>query len=193
MRKTTGYIRQWLPPVVIMLLCSILLLGGTIAHYEKKEQREIAMTYPTAGQIRLSGAEGADTPLGGWQIDENSHTLDFMLTNGTAEDHCGYDQRVTLRVRATAGLANAGSCIITLRDEETDTDYTAVAEEIAEGTTQEAMYGPGWVFRFYDNAGAELTWLLPGSSLQERALRLTVEDTATEPTLLQLVADTAPA
>ena len=193
MRKTTEYIRQWLPPVVVMLLCSVLLLGGTIAHYEKRSSGTISMTYPAAGQVRLCGKEGAGSPLGGWQIEENLHTLDFLLTNGDPEGHCTYDQRVTLRVRATVGLDYAGSCIVTLRDTTTDTEYTAVAEEIAEGTTQYAMYGPGWVFRFYDASGAELTWLLPGDSLQTRGMRLTVNGTAAEPALLQLIADTVPA
>lgn len=66
-------------------------------------------------------------------------------------------------------------------------EYTAVVSRVAAGTALYHTYGDGWLFRFLDEEGRELTWDLAGGQFSCMTVDLILEgsDPATT-TLLQL-------
>jgi len=66
-------------------------------------------------------------------------------------------------------------------------EYTAVVSRVAAGTALYHTYGDGWLFRFVDEEGRELTWDLAGGQFSCMTVDLILEGTdPAATTLLQL-------
>ena len=67
-------------------------------------------------------------------------------------------------------------------------DYIAVATEIGKDTNLYTMYGPGWVYKFYNKAGEELSWELSGEKLNYQEMSLKVKNSSSYPVNVSLIA-----
>ena len=71
-------------------------------------------------------------------------------------------------------------------------NYTASPFAIIEGMVDYETYGPGWMYRFYNEAGEELSWPFVGGILQTREFTLTVTGQSEAVAALRLNAYASP-
>lgn len=122
---------------------------------------------------------------------KEEYVMKFKISNGaSADDYCTYDQIVALSLFATLGLEDPDDYTITLTDGEMV--YNAEWFEVKEGSNLYTLYGPGWIYRFYNGAGEEASWYLPGGRLVERELSVTIVGASKMPAALSLIASAKP-
>lgn len=198
-RKTNAWLRFF----AALLLCGVFItlgFGTALARFEKSQSEEVVLEYKAkTDQVYIRSIEEpvsedeTDTEITGDSEleEENVYEMYFELSNGiSSEDYCTYDQIAALSLFATVGLKNPENYTITLTG--SGLTYTASCFEVVEGTTLYSLYGPGWVYRFYNKAGEELTWELSGSQFINRQMKLTVTGTSELPAALSLIASAKP-
>ena len=203
----------WLQFSMALLLCVALMtaaLGTTYARYKMDSSRAFKMTYEAkTDQVYIRAVENIDT-VDAEDVDtenvsaengdaENASTeatkenfeMEFVLSNGTARDsYCTYDQTATLSMFATLGLEEPENYTITLTDGWTV--YEAECRKVAEGTVWYSLYGPGWIYSFYNEAGEEISWHLSGTRFIEKKMVITIEGESELPAALSLIASAKP-
>lgn len=183
--------------VLMLLLVIVLITGTTLARYESQNTSEITMDiqqskrlYLLSGNISESGEYEA---LSDWKSSsDGEYGLDFLLANGNSKDNiCSYSQNVSLQVVATLGVEKTENIqlILSVDSEE----YTAVATEIKKDTNLYNMYGPGWVYKFCNKAGEELSWKLIGGKLNYKEMSLKVKSNSSYPINLSLITNSTQA
>ncbi|MBO5068752.1 MAG: hypothetical protein J6C37_00065 [Roseburia sp.] len=201
--------KAWLNFLMVFLFCGalfLLVLGTSLARYQENKSKELLFHYEAKSeQIYITKiddtdaasegdsmevvSEGESTEAGGEE--ENTYVVNFLLANGAEENsYCTYDQIASLSLFATIGVGNPEEFTITLTDG--GNTYAAVYSEVVEGTTMYSLYGPGWIYRFYNEAGEELSWFFPGTQYVSRQMTLTVEGACELPTALSLIANAKP-
>ena len=161
------------------LLCAVLsftVVGIGYARIEYGKQDEVQMS-AVAQQTQLFLESETDGPEGLLPLyGAKARTIPFALTNvGSDGQCCAYDQLdITLE---DGGLS-----------------YTAQAEPVLRDSTLYLRYGPGWILRFYNSEGEELSWLMKGNIPTKVALTLNVEATeeTPQPALLQIILSGGP-
>lgn len=186
--------KAWLKFFTVLLLCGILVtlaIGTAFARYEKSLSAELQMKYQAKTEqiyIRSIEEQGLDKPAA---LPENTYQMNFVLSNGNAEDtYCDYDQTATLSLFATLGLENPENFVIMLS--EGGICYQSRYEQVLEGTSLYTQYGPGWIYRFYNADGEEISWLLSGTGLVEKQMTITITGISSLPTALNLIANSKP-
>jgi hypothetical protein len=115
--------------------------------------------------------------------------LSFLLTNGSGEDtHCTYSQRGLVFVIVTGAGGGDLQMTLTVGGQ----THEAKGEQIQDGTYLKTQYGEGYVYRFYDGTGEELSWVLSGSSLVQLPMELTVTGQVENSMALRLTTDSRP-
>ena len=139
----------------------------------------------TENQEENASEEVADSIFG------NVYSAQFALSNGTdSGDYYEYDQKATLSMVATIGLGNPNDFIVTLVDG--GASYTAICTEVLEGTEHYNIYGPGWVYHFYDSTGKEVEWQFPGTQYVERKMEINVIGATEMPAALNIIVQARP-
>lgn len=207
--------KQMIQPALLLTVCFTLFLasvfvGRTYASYEASLKEELTFGYQgDMGLIYLLSSEkdengayavdenGYFNDPGNWELVETedegqaSYVLSFLLANGrNARIPCESDQKATLALFATVGVQLAEDLTIVLSDGQSA--YTAIAAPVTEGMMWYDSYGPGWIYRFYNAAGEELTWPLPGGIFTARELTLTVSGQSEKVAAFRLVAFAQP-
>lgn len=215
MNREKEYSKRWLPLVmsaVVVLLLLVMVLGGTWAHFESTVTRGKVLQYTySEDEIYIlsaeKDAEGAyvtdangylKEPEGwGTLTDENgaeipgTYALHFLLANGRRlGSSADSTQTVALTVFATQGVADPATLSIVLMDN--GSTYIAEPTEVQAGSAWHDDYGPGWTYRFYNDAGEELSWTLQGGVPTFREMTLTVSGAGKEPAMLTLLAMVKP-
>ena len=163
--------------------CLLLAVGPAEARVSRAANKNITMAYAPVTAFLLRSSENDETdetetvyePLsGGWEQENDAYTLDFAVANwlpsGSA---CRYGQEVSLVLYVTAGVTASDS--LTVKLTAAGAEYTGRAEQIQSGTLlYDRVSNGGWVYRFYDGAGAELWLPLVGGSAMELPMTLTV-------------------
>lgn len=207
--------------VLLILLLFLVTVGvsTTQARYEKtmqaeltfQYQNEVGLVYLLSSEKDANGEYVTDTngdfiPPGSWDVLEDGETgtdggsdtgttsvyqLSFLAANGKNVDiPCEQDQRVNLAVVATVGVVKPENLMIVLTDGQSS--YTAIPFAITEGMADYETYGPGWMYRFYNEAGEELSWPLVGGVFQAREFTLTVTGQSETVAALRLNVYTSP-
>lgn len=189
--------------------CLMLSVGTAYARYGMDSERLIHFVSRTPAQPALGIGVDADfesTGAIGWQevlltelVDGTEQTrkvyrLEFTIANYLdLEGFDSEDMRVALRLVGSQDAWTSGapgSVVLTdgtLLEDGTPRQYVAAIEPIAEGTRLHHDFGMGWVFRFLDDYGRELTWDLEGGKLSCVPIQITVDASAVNGTsLLQL-------
>lgn len=214
MKTQKRKIKAWLYLLSAVLLCGFFITvswGAVQARYESEMQKEVSLEYQAkTNQIYLRSAEknedgsirtasdGSFLPLGSWQpktdemgnTEEDTYVLDFLLSNGNGKGYCIYDQSASLMLVATSGLADPANLKIVLTDGKFH--YSARYVSVKEGTAAYETYGPGWIYRFYNEAGEEISWEFSGRKMAVKELTITVTGTSEFPAALSLVASAGP-
>lgn len=171
------------------LLCGFLLFslfGIALSHYEVRLTSHgfsvaVEDTENSENHIyilkKTGDKENPPEKPGAWETGRNAEgkrtrKLKFLLANGTQPENISVgNQRASIEVIVTAGIKSADVLQLQLTDGESS--FPALAEEIVEGTALYFQYGPGWIYRFYNEGGEELRWEFPGESLTQKELTLT--------------------
>jgi hypothetical protein len=146
----------------------------------------------TTGEIKES--ENSENPESSESSEESEETfpvrsLSFLLTNGSGEEtHCTYSQRGMVSVIVTGAGGEDLQMTLTVGGQ----TYEAKGERIQDGTYMKTQYGEGYVYRFYDGLGEELSWVLSGSSLVRLPMELTVSGQVENSVALRLITDSRP-
>lgn len=186
-----------------LLLCMALMtaaLGVTYARYKMDNSQTFKLIYEAqADQVYIRAVESstdadietADAENASTEETKENYEMEFVLSNGTtAESYCTYDQTASISLFATLGLEKPENFTITLTDGWTV--YETVCQKVAEGTVWYSLYGPGWIYHFYNEAGEEISWHLSGTRFIEKKLVLTIEGKSELPAALSLIASARP-
>lgn len=166
-------------------LASLLLVGCLFAAMGLSYAR-----YRTGAKDGIIFQPGDNTQLYLGSVDAKGNFVD-----GQSEwlEHDGYyylsfavkstqnDLPISVRLVSSLGAWDNGGTVCLYWNDDV---YYATAERIAQGSVLYTQFGEGWVFRFLDSAGQELTWDVPESYLK---MDLEFKGTFnTDPSLLQL-------
>lgn len=179
---------------VVMLMLSAML-GVTLARYQLSNDAKVElMAAPKPRAAHLVTEDGMELDGSKWTLVGDTYTLPFWLSNWSAASICAEeDQNVTLRaIVTTASSAEETLVVLTVG---TADKYIGTPEPIIEGTVAYKQYGPGTIYRFYNEIGEEVVWTLIGSQKSEISMSLAVSGGRpyTAFTLLPVnVAETAP-
>lgn len=208
MNRWEQNISRWyaLGLAAILLTVSLVLATGTAwARYRTEYEETIKIKTQKPAGIYL-GQTDAETgvfdsaAVGTWEENESVVQLVFTVANG-ADDQNYQDQTQIFRVRLIGDL---GMCLesappaIKLIDPrvydlaeaaQEDVGYLAEPVRISRSSLLYTTFGDGWVYRFLDQDGEEITWTLDGktfSSMELIAVMVPDEDTQIDTGLLQL-------
>ncbi|MBE6939744.1 MAG: hypothetical protein E7457_02840 [Ruminococcaceae bacterium] len=184
--------------VVCVSVCLVLAVGVSYGRYEQKFD---PVDYPFAadntqrlilgGVVTQSWLDAGTWPQSpSWQVSGTSAQLSFSVSNGRGQEEF-VPQTQTYVLQMLLGLDIADPRQVTLQlvwEEGGETHrLTAAAQEIPEGSLLQGRYGSGWIYRFYEEGGAERQFLLPGDGLHYQNFTLEVTGSV-DPTLLVLQA-----
>lgn len=195
MVKGIGKLKIWLPLVAFVLLCGYLgvsLFNASSARYEKNAEKTTIFKYQASNeQLHLlkKDESGAFVELGEWVYEEEKkiYSLDYVLTNGTAADsYCSREQDASLCLFASLGLGSADNAKVSLIY--ANVRYQGTACEIQKDSALYLKYGAGWIYRFYDKDGNELSWNLSKTAFDYKEMRLELSADAAENAMLKLIA-----
>lgn len=201
--------------------CMVLAVGTSLARYRYETQKKLLFEprAPIAVMVtKLTETAALDTETAvGWEKQEDGKLLlNFAVTNVVSiedgEMTC-QEQDLEFRVRLVGSLKawtedqaedvteevvlTDGTLLqTTTGSPETAQEKEFVAEvmRIPENTSLYHSFGDGWVFRFLDDEGQELTWELEGGVLSCVELDITIDASAVSDTSLlqlQIIAETA--
>lgn len=158
----------------LLVLVSIMLTVGVAwgRYRTELEPFEYWFAPRTQESVYLWGGKENDsyTPLpGSWTVGESESILPFLVSNGISSEFSENDVQITVQLAATEGILSADNLTLQLAvvDGETEPVYTAKAEAIGQDTALYDEFGAGWLYRFYDEEGKELTRTLKGGQLSE--------------------------
>ena len=158
---------------ILCVLLFFLSVSTAQGRFRETHGGEASFQAVAAQQVSLSCLGGTDWTY----IGAGSGKMDFLVSCPAAESDSSVPLWFTVRVAVTQGIQNADNVQIKL--EINGGVYTASATPILAGTTRYETFGPGWLYRFYDSDGNELSWeLLSGNPV---AATLTVEGAANMP------------
>ncbi len=181
--------------VLLLMACLIPAVGITYGRYQSTiAAKTWNVTSVSANTIGVYGgaydAPSADNPWQelskGWTQCDGSATLDFFVANGTWEDDfASRDQ--TFNISLIAGLSADNVKVSLTYTDVSGAHHTASGkrEEIVKGSALYASYGEGWIIKFFETDGTELSLSLAGGELSHQDLTLSVSGTG-DPSLLHL-------
>lgn len=193
---------------VLTALSLIAAVGTTLARYRVEQERTILFEpkSPVAVALGTLDEDGGFVPDGTiqWKTQpENSNILElnFAVSNYITEETCQQED-LEVRIRLVGSLAawsaeQSTQVFLTdgtLLEDDTPRQYTAEVMQIPENTALYHSFGVGWIFRFLDENGQELTWKLEGGTLSCAQMNITMDASALSGTSLlqlQIVGQTA--
>ena len=210
MKTEKTYPKYWLFLLLAAAAALILLLffGPARAHFEAAYSGDITLKYDgNVNQVYLLSANRDQdgeliTNDAGYVSEELSwvalqneqgeegvgrYSVTFLLANtNKATVLAAQPQTAKLELVATVGIGSPTALEVTLVNG--GNSYTAVPTEITEGSTWYNEFGPGWVYRFYNTAGEELSWNLRGGVFAYHEMTLIVSGDNNNDAALPLLA-----
>lgn len=158
----------------LLILVSVMLtVGVAFGRYRTElDPFEYWFAPRDPDSVYLWGGKTGETfePLpGSWTVEESGGILPFLVTNGIKSEFAEKDVTFAVQIAATEGILDGSNLNLELSvvDGEKEPAYMAKAEEITAGTQFYAEFGGGWLYRFCDEEGNEMTWTLEGGQLSE--------------------------
>lgn len=183
--------------LLLITLCVLLVGTITFARYQwefaqasyqfvPESQRIITIYdgYLTKDRIdsgRLSPVSGA------WERTGNGAVVTFGVANGTLAEFALEERTFAIRIAAGLAIEEADALTVSLSytDENGSTvTVTGTPEKIVEGSMQQATFGDGWVYRFFEGE-EELCFTLKGNEFSYQNFTVTVTGSVST-TLLDL-------
>ena len=169
----------------LLLITLCVLLVGTItfaryswefmqASYQFLPQSQLALTVYDGHITQETGALKPASTV--WERVGDQAVLQFGVANGKPEEFAREDRGFAIRLAAGLSIEDPAALTVSLSyiDESGETvTLTGVPETIVEGSIQQAVFGDGWVYRFFEN-GEELRFSLKGNAFQYENFTVTV-------------------
>lgn len=188
--KSTSWHRLALA-ALLLVSCVLLMAGVAWARYLTSKYDTLSYAVRQNAAVRLwCGVDEENKELiageNTWEIQGNTKTLDFWISNGVGLDYPEDDQQVTIRLLVSSGLTNPTEAAVFLQVEEDIVKGEAV--RIEENTPLYKELGAGWVYIFRNTeTGEEMHWILDGGAVCVLGAQLSVQsEKLAEITLLQL-------
>lgn len=187
----------------VLLLGLALVLGTSYARYQATVNTNFTLkgTFTASPVHFYQQTEDTDDdtgrtagekyqPIGKWEKVEgadNSYELKFRMSNALdARTHASQTLEVTLLVLETIPDNENGTLTVaadqkkpTVQLEANGQTYEGKAESVTQGSVFWKKYGEGTVYRFYNTAGEQISFTLPGGRESEIPMTLTVTDGVT--------------
>lgn len=195
----------------VLVAASLLLaIGTTWARYRTEVGQETNLFEArrpisvTLGKLDDAGNFGAEDEILWEKQTDGKMLLNFAISNANADEDAEkpyLEESLEVRVRLVGSLAawsESETAKVILTDgtllksdfqtaEPQEKEFTAEVMRIPEKTALYYSFGDGWVFRFLDEEGEELTWILEGGQLSCVEMNITIDSAALAGTsLLQL-------
>ena len=178
----------------LLLLISILLVVGSVwARYQAKVFQEFDYALKDYSFVYLWHSYNEETESfldrqTSWQTEGEQKTLDFCVSNGTADSYAKDDQRVNVRLLVSLGAWNGTeSMTVHLHLPQTGERFQGTVQPIVENSPVHCTFGEGWTITFCEAEGEEAGWTLKGSELSYVEMQIVLEDTQLlDTTLMQL-------
>ena len=204
----------WYLSAALLIVSSLLMTGAAYARYRSiyRSAGSLDLNYGfsnsgisllapsvdengdfTSVPVLNADASAYETP-GDWDrvsADIDEYTLSFLLSNASSSTSVAtYDQDGYIRIFVTNGTDSRDGVTVTLESD--GKTYTAVSEETQKGSAVYRAYGPGKIYRFFDNTSEELCWHMPGEVSTSILMTLTVRGTTEYPAAVTLLASSRP-
>ena len=167
--------------LVMILLCLCLSIGIAYGRYRAQSVDNIPFVSDELEMVYLGrelSADGeVDTQPANWVQENGVYAIEFLVCNGNSETKFAErDQEVSLSLLASGALLNGEEAVVELSVPTKDGDETflATVQPILKGSSYEAKFGEGWLFRFLDEDKQEVTWTLKGGELSALYVKITL-------------------
>lgn len=189
--KTISSGSMWLS---FLLLISILLVVGTVwARYQARVSQEFDYALKEYSFVYLWHSYNEETESflnrqSVWQTVGEQKTLDFCVSNGTAESYARDDQRVNVRLLVSLGAWNGTeNMTVYLHLPQTGESFQGTVQPIVENSPVHRTFGEGWTITFCNADGEETDWTLKGGELSFWEMQIALQDAQLlDTTLMQL-------
>ena len=191
MRKNKKNI-LFLSILIVVAVCLTLVITPTFARYFKKiTEKAFWLTYESDNAVYVYSEhiteddnEWVRFDGSGFVQNTDSAILDFSIANGVSRERFAKrTQEVSVYLAVGSSIGASGEIAIELLCD--GSAFVGKAEEIKEDSHLYSTFGPGWVYRFYDNDGKEMLFTLEGEAFCFENFTLTVKGTV-EAALLDL-------
>lgn len=189
---------MWL--LLLLLACVFLMVGAALARYQIKDSQIFSYELKDYEFIYLWRSYDEDTASfqslqSAWQTEKDRKTLDFCVSNGTAENYAQADQRVKIRLLVSLGAwGGVEEMDALLHLPQTEESFQGSAQPIVENSPVYSTFGEGWVITFCDEEGEEVFWTLEGAKLSYLEAQIAVQNVELQDTTLmqlQVIGDTS--
>ena len=176
--RKNGISRLPLLAVCAVLIALIVTVGVTYARYQEVRDQRISFSGAGVDGIYIRSADGSYTSPDTWKKDasDGSWQLEFLLSNSESADKVA-KRTQTAYVRVISGTADitSNTVIELICGEER---YTAVPERIDTESVIGQRFGDGRLYRFFNQSGEEVTWMLVGGRSSDLMMKLRVKNGA---------------
>lgn len=175
---------------ICLCICIVMGVGISFARYRNDFLTTSFWFASAASEVIVMHGEVTDeqreavnagtwpeTPAS-WSYSGSQAKLRFSVSNGeSAERFASRDQAFSVELVTSLSVEDPEKLDVILtvpREDGTLVEYIGEAEELMEGTRYHTTYGDGWVYRFVDEEGNELSLPLKGGELRYTNCVLTV-------------------
>lgn len=176
--------------LLLLLACVFLMIGAAWARYQTKHSQVFSYELKDYSFVYLWHSYDEDTASfqsqqSTWQTEGDRKTLDFCVSNGTAENYAQGNQRVHIRLLVSLGAwGGVEEMDAILNLPQTGESFQGSAQPIAENSSICSTFGEGWVIIFCDEEGQEVGWTLNGAELSYLEGQITVRNVELQDTAL---------
>ena len=172
--------RNMLPLLVMLCVIGALILTIGVSYARFRENWTETLPFQPEGEENLVLHQDSN-----WVETQDARELAFSLKNTDTEAATG-----AVYVLVSQGMESPDKLHITLTAQ--GRTYTGQAQSIVEGSALHKSFGDGWVYRFLDNQGQEITWELDPAQQQNFVLTVENREEINYHSLLRLVAKKIP-
>lgn len=171
----------------VIALSILVVITAAYARYEMSfDDSELKME-AISGSVYLYG-DSVFKPLSSWKYDKTTgeYTVDAIISNAAdRESFCPEDQSALLEVFVSLGIASPDNITMTLTAD--NIVYTATPTAVEKNSPLYISNGEGWLYKFCNKAGEELSLTLKGGEVSERKVSIKISGETVEPALVRLI------
>ena len=163
------------------MLTVILVVPGyrVFARYYTSDNNTISFSIQNDNVINIYDATGIQLQKAPLDWDTVIKEKEFYIATYDEEHNItlNYNTNVSVAIFIPDRESNVGNLTIKMQlPNESNKTYTAKAEYLSSKTLLYKDKGPGWIYRFYDTNGEEITIQIPGNQLYDSKVIITMSN-----------------
>ena len=164
-----------------LMLTVILVVPGyrVFARYYTSDNNTISFSIQNDNVINIYDATGIQLQKAPLDWDTVIKEKEFYIATYDEEHNItlNYNTNVSVAIFIPDRESNVGNLTIKMQlPNESNKTYTAKAEYLSSKTLLYKDKGPGWIYRFYDTNGEEITIQIPGNQLYDSKVIITMSN-----------------